>query len=84
MTRIIPFINQDIDRMPFDDTIDDWMNFDPLNPTKSHLTFSSGLGLVHDEKVSREDAPAESTVNDWFDTYENSGVNGTFAVQEDD
>jgi hypothetical protein len=78
-TRLIPYINQDIDRCPFDDTIEDWGNFDPLNPTKSHLTFSSGLALVHSEKVIKEDAPIESRINEWFESYDNSGQNGTFA-----
>lgn len=82
-TRLIPYINQDIDRMPFDDTIEDWANFDTLNPTKSHLTFSSGLALVHSEKIIREDGPAEAILSDWFETYDNSSVNGTFAQQQE-
>ncbi len=83
-TRLIPYINQDIDRCPFDDTIEDWGNFDPLNPTKSHLTFSSGLALVHSEKIIREDGPPEAKLSDWFDTFENDGVNGRFAEIETD
>ncbi len=77
--RTIPYINLDIDRCPFDNTIEDWMNFDPSNPTKSHLTVSAGFGLVHAEKIIQSTAPPESAIQDWFDSYDNSGENGIFA-----
>lgn len=76
--RLITFINENVDRMPFDDTIEDWMNFDPSNPTPSHLTVSSGFVLVHAEKTTLVEEKAESTISDWFDTFDNRGVNGIF------
>lgn len=81
--RIIPYVNQDIDRCPFDETIEDWMGFDPTNPTKSHLTVSSGFGLVHAEKISNQEAPIEQSVDDWFDRFDNSQENGRFVNNSD-
>lgn len=80
--RIIPFINKDIDRMPFDDTIEDWLDFDSLKPTKSHLTVSAGFTLVHNEKVVHEQSQAAEKLSDWFDTFENEGVTGNFINQD--
>lgn len=77
--RIMQFINKHIDRMPFDDTIESWMNFDASNPTKYDATVSSGYALIHAEKKEEEDKPSEGTLEDWFDSYDNSGVNGTFS-----
>lgn len=76
--RLITFINEHVDRMPFDDTIEDWMNFDPSNPSPSHLTVSSGFTLVHAEKVTLNEQRPESKLSDWFDTFDNRGVNGNF------
>lgn len=76
---LIAFINKHIDRMPFDDTIEDWMSFDSSNPTPSHATVSSGFTLVHAEKKAEIEEKSEGTLEDWFDSYDNSGVNGTFA-----
>ena len=76
--RLIAFINRHIHRMPFDDTIEDWMNFDSSNPTPSHATVSSGFTLVHAEKVGERDTKPESTIEEWFDRFDNSGLNGTF------
>lgn len=77
--RIIPYINLDIGRCPFDNTIEDFLSFDPTNPTKSHLTVSAGFGLVHSEKTSRETKIPESPLSEWFDTFDNSGEIGKFA-----
>ncbi len=79
--KLITFINEHIDRMPFDDTIEDWMSFDPSDQgsrTKSHLTVSSGFALIHAVKDSVLKDKPEGSISDWFDTFENSGVNGTF------
>lgn len=76
--RLITFINEHVQRMPFDDTIEDWMNFDPTNPTPSHLTVSSGFALVHAEKITLMEDKPEGALDDWFDTFDNSSVNGTF------
>lgn len=79
--RIIPFINKHIGRMPFDDTIEDWMNFDSTKPTTSHATVSSGYTLIHADKIAEREEKPEGKVGDWFDTFDNSGMNGTFARQ---
>ncbi len=76
---LIAYINKHIGRMPFDDTIEDWMSFDSSNPTPSHATVSSGFTLIHAEKRGELDTKPESQIEDWFEQYDNSGVNGTFA-----
>lgn len=76
--RIIPFINNHLDRMPFDNTIEDWMNFDSSNPSPSHLTVSSGFALLHAEKIAERDEKPSQSISDWFDGFDNRGVNGTF------
>jgi hypothetical protein len=81
--RLIAFINNHIDRMPFDNTIEDWLNFDSANPTKSDATVSSGFTLVHAEKIAEVEEKPEGTLSDWFETYDNSGQNGTFAQQQE-
>jgi hypothetical protein len=77
--RIMQYINKDINRMPFDNTIEDWMNFDPTKPSKYDLSVSSGFTLVHSEKKEEIEKPSELTVNDFFLQFDNSGVNATFA-----
>ena len=70
--------------MPFDNTIEDWLGFDPTNPTKSDATVSSGFTLAHAEKKSEvEEAPTHS-LSEWFDTYDNSGVTSQFSLNEQD
>lgn len=81
--RLIAFINNHIDRMPFDNTIEDWLNFDSANPTKSDATVSSGFTLVHAEKIAEVDQPIEGGLSDWFETYDNSGQNGIFTKQHE-
>lgn len=81
--RLIAFINNHIDRMPFDNTIEDWLNFDSTNPTKSDATVSSGFALVHAEKIAEIEQPIEGGLSDWFETYDNSGQNGRFAQQQE-
>ncbi len=76
---LIAFINKHCDRMPFDDTLDDWMNFDSTNPTPSHATVSSGFTLIHAEKKGEVERESEGTIDEWFDTFDNSGINGRFA-----
>ncbi len=66
--RLIPYINEDIDRVDFDQTLEDWSQFDPLDPTKSHLTVSSGFALVHNEKITEVQKPIEANISDWFQT----------------
>ncbi len=78
-TRIIQYINRHIKRMPFDNTIESWLNFDPTNPTVSDATVSSGFTLVHAEKVAKFEGPPEGKISDWFDTFENDGISGRFA-----
>lgn len=77
--RISQYINKHVHRCPFDNTIESWMNFDPLNPTIYDATVSSGMTLVHAEKKSEIERPSEGNINDWFDTYDNSGESGRFA-----
>jgi len=79
-TRIIQFINRHINRMPFDNTIEDWLDFDPTNPTKSDLTVSSGFTLIHAEKVGKYEEPPSEKISDWFESYDNSGKNGIFTT----
>jgi hypothetical protein len=77
--RLITYINQHIMRCPFDNTIEDWLNFDSTNPTKFDATVSSGFTLVHAEKIAENpnDQP-EETLDDWFERADNSGTVGTF------
>lgn len=81
--RLISFINNHTDRMPFDNTIEDWLNFDSSNPTKSDATVSSGFTLVHAEKIAEVEQPVEGGLSDWFETYDNSGQNGRFTQQHE-
>ena len=77
--RLITYINQHISRCPFDNTIEDWLNFDSTNPTKFDATVSSGFTLVHAEKIAlNPDEKPEETLDDWFDAADNSGTVGTF------
>jgi len=76
---LISFINEHCDRMPFDDTIEDWMAFDSTNPTPSHATVSSGFALIHAEKKGEVERESEGSIEDWFPTYDNSGLNARFA-----
>lgn len=76
--RLITFINQDCERMPFDETLDDWMRFDSLNPTPSHATVSSGFTLIHTDKKGEIEKESEGTVDDWFQRFDNSGMNSRF------
>lgn len=82
--RIMQFINEHINRMPFDETIKSWMNFDPNKPTTFDASVSSGMTLVHAEKKSEIERPSEGTVGygDWFDQFDNSGTVGEFVTTE--
>jgi hypothetical protein len=77
--RIIPQINKHIAYMPFDNTIEDWMNFDSTNPTKSHLTVSSGFCLVHAEVLAENEEEPDESIEDYFDVYDNAGITGKLA-----
>lgn len=74
--RIITFINEHIQRMPFDRTIESWLNFDPSDTRVSDATVSSGFTLVALENKPREQETVEEDINDWFDVYDNSGTIG--------
>lgn len=74
--RIIKYINEHIKRMPFDCTIEDWLNFDSTNPTKSDATVSSGFTLVHAEKVAEKNDEPEDSLESWFDAASNEGTTG--------
>lgn len=83
--RLIKFINEHIDRMVFDNTIEDWMGFDSTNPTKSHMTVSSGFDLIHAERVGEKpETESEDRANNWFDTADNSGVTGRWRTEEEE
>lgn len=82
--RIITFINQHIFNFPFDNTIEDWLNFDSTNPTKYDATVSSGFTLVHAEKIADVVSEKEESINDWFDMADNSGLVGTLIQTEND
>ena len=69
--------------MPFDNAIEDWLNFDSTNPTESDATVSSGFTLVHAEKIAEIEQPTEGGIGDWFERYDNSGQNGIFAQQQE-
>ena len=80
--QIIPYINDHIGRCPFDETIEDWLKFDPLSPTTSHMTVSSGFALMHaTKKAELEDKPPEGSIYDWFDEADNSGMSGVLIDQ---
>lgn len=80
--RIIKFINEHIHRMPFDNTIEDWLNFDSTNPTKSHATVSSGFTLVHAEKIAELQEETEDNIESWFNRADNSGTTGRWIEDE--
>lgn len=82
--RIITFINEHIHRMPFDDTVESWLGFDPKDPTKYDATISSGFTLVHAEKKAENpEEKAGLSVSDFFDGYTNSGVNAQLVTTDD-
>lgn len=84
-SKLIPFINHHAHRMPFDETCEDWSNFDPLDPTKSHLTVSAGYTLIHSEMVNKNAGlPLVGKLSDYFDTFDNSGEVGTYENQSSD
>jgi hypothetical protein len=71
--RIITFINEHCDRMPFDRTMQSWLDFDPTETTTYDATVSAGFTLIGAEaRVKPEDVP-EDDHEDWFDSYDNSG-----------
>ncbi len=72
--RLITFINEHCHRMPFDRTIESWLNFNPADTTTYDATVSSGFTLVATEaKVDSEDEDPQE-VGEWFDTFDNSGT----------
>lgn len=77
-SKLITFINEHGMRMPFDRTIEDWMNFDPNKITQHDPTVSSGFALIHSWKVHKEEAPVESNLSEWFDTVDNTGTVGVY------
>lgn len=82
--RLIKFINEHIDRFVFDNTIEDWMGFDSTNPTKSHMTVSSGFTLIHAERVGeKQENETEDRANNWFDVADNSGVTGRWLDEDE-
>lgn len=81
--RLITFINKDIDRFPFDKTLEDFLNFDPTNPTKSDATVSAGFTLIHTEKIAEEEEVNEESVYQWFDAVDNTGQVGRFIDEEE-
>lgn len=81
--RLITFINKHIDRFPFDNTIEDFLNFDSTNPTTSDPTVSAGFTLIHAEKISELEEKPESTLDEWFDIVDNSGVIGRFKEEDE-
>ena len=71
--RLITFINEHCHRMPFDRTIESWLNFNPADTTTYDATVSSGFTLVATEaKVDSEDEDPQE-LDDWFDMYDNTG-----------
>ena len=81
--RLITFINKHIHRFPFDNTIEDFLNFDSTNPTKSDPTVSAGFTLIHAEKIAEHEERPESTLDEWFDIADNSGVIGRFKEEDE-
>jgi len=77
-SKLIAFINEHGMRMPFDRTIEDWMNFDPNKITQHDPTVSSGFALIHSWKVHKEEAPVESNISEWFDPVDNTGTVGVY------
>lgn len=83
--RLIKLINEHIDRIVFDNTIEDWLKFDSTDPTKSHLTVSSGFLMIHAEKVGEKpETETEDSANNWFDVADNSGTTGRWVTDEED
>ncbi len=83
--RIMQFINKHVHRMPFDNTIEDWMNFDSMDTTRYDATMSSMMTLIHAEKKAELPEPegdGNDGMEDWFDTYDNSGEAGRFAAAQ--
>jgi len=83
-SKLITFINEHGHRMPFDVTIEDWLNFDPNKVTKHDPTVSSGFALIHAWKIHKEEVVLESNIGDYFDMVDNSGLVGTLIETEND
>ncbi|HDZ13967.1 hypothetical protein LCGC14_0641770 [marine sediment metagenome] len=82
--RLISFINRHVMRMPFERTLQSWLDFDPANTTKYDATVSSGFTLIAQEfKAERDDGNYEQDINDWFDTYRRDGA-ASILINEDD
>ncbi len=83
-SKLITFINEHAHRMPFDNTIEDWLNFDPNKVTKHDPTVSSGFALIHAWKIHKEEVVLESSIDDYFDRADNSGSVGVLISNETD
>lgn len=73
--RLITFINEHCHRMPFDRTIESWLNFDPTDTTTYDATVSSGFTLVGCEKRTDPEEESEDDMDNWFDVYDHSEGN---------
>lgn len=74
--RLITFINEHCHRMPFDRTLESWLNFNPAETTTQDPTVSSGFTLIATEKKVVEEDEEGDDADDWMDMYDNSGEMG--------
>lgn len=72
--ELITFINENGHRMPFDRTIESWLNFDPSDTTTFDATVSSGFTLVGAKKKVKPEEEPDEDHDDWFDLYDNEGT----------
>ena len=75
--RIQTFVNRHGHRIPFPRLLQQLLNFDPGNTTKSDLVVSLGYALFEIEKIIDEDMPLED-VDDWFEAFDNSGARSEY------
>lgn len=64
---------EEIGRMPFTKTLEDWAKFDITNRTKHDASISSGLAIMANKKFIHKDEVQKSKINVNFAIYDNNG-----------
>jgi len=75
--RIQSFVNRHGHRIPFPRLLQQLLDFDPTNTTKSDLVVSLGYALLEIEKNIDDELPTD-LVDDWFDAFDNTGIKGGY------
>jgi hypothetical protein len=79
--RIQTFVNRHGHRIPFPRILQQLLDFDPTNTTRSDLVVSLGYALLEIEKNIEEELPTDN-VDDWFDAFDNSGTKSAYYGEE--